>query len=226
MHCFTKAGVCIFIAGIAAAGQQRHEPISAEAPEDSRRAIAPEASGDRTYWKHTFGATAVGRSALGAAVSQANNTPSEWGQGAAGFGKRLANSFAKHVLKKGIQYPVAKAFHEELSYHPSGKAGFRPRLTYALLGVVLTHKTTTGQRTVSKGELAGAFGSGFISRLWQPASVRTVSAAFGSAGLTLGVDAAGNVVREFWPEIRHPHSHARIAAVPVESNDSVREGGR
>jgi len=23
----------------------------------------------------------------------------------------------------------------------------------------------------------------------------------------LGVDAGSNVLREFWPEIRHPHSH-------------------
>jgi hypothetical protein len=78
---------------------------------------------------------------------------------------------------------------------------------YALVGVVITHKTTTGKPTVAKGELSGAIGSGLISRLWQPASVRTVSAGFSSAGITLGVDATGNVVKEFWPEIRHPRSH-------------------
>lgn len=172
-----------------------------------------EPSPDRVYWKHTFGPVAVGRSALGAGVSQINNTPSEWGQGVEGFAKRFGNSFAKHVLKKGIQYPVAKIFHEELSYKRSTKTGFGPRLKYALLGVVITHKTTTGKSTISKGELAGAFGSGFISRLWQPASVRTVSSAFGSAGLTLGVDAAGNVIREFWPEIRHPHRNKKPAVL-------------
>jgi hypothetical protein len=75
------------------------------------------------------------------------------------------------------------------------------------VGVVITHKTTTGKPTIAKGELSGAVGSGLISRLWQPASTRTVAAGFSSAGITLGVDAAGNVVREFWPEIRHPHSH-------------------
>jgi hypothetical protein len=148
---------------------------------------------------------------MGAGVNQANNTPQEWGQGAKGFGKRFASSFAKHIVKKAIQYPVAKMFHEELSYRRSNKTGFRPRLTYALVGVVITHKTTTEKSTVAKGELAGAFGSGFISRLWQPASVRTVSAGFVSAGVTLGVDAAGNVIKEFWPEIRHPHSHNQAA---------------
>jgi len=164
-------------------------------------------SPDKTYWKHTFSPVAVGRAAMGAAVNQANNTPREWGQGAAGFGRRLASSFGKHLVKKGIQYPVSKLFHEELSYQRSDKTGFGPRLRYALVGTVITHKTTTGESTIAKGELAGAFGSGLISRAWQPASVRTVSAGFLSAGLTLGIDAAGNVIKEFWPEIRHPRSH-------------------
>lgn len=168
-------------------------------------------SPDKTYWKHTFSPAAVGRAAMGAGVNQGTNTPSEWGQGAQGFGKRFASSLAKHIVAKGIQYPVSKLFHEELSYRRSDKTGFGPRLKYALIGVVITHKTTDGSRTVAKGELAGAFGSGLISRLWQPASVRTVAAGFSSAGVTLGMDAAANVLKEFWPEIRHPHSHARTA---------------
>jgi hypothetical protein len=171
-------------------------------------------SPDKTYLKHTFGPAAVGRAAMGAGVDQATDTPSEWGTGAQGFGKRFASSFAKHIIKKGIQYPVAKLFHEELSYQRSDKTGFGPRLKYALTGVVTTHKTTDGSRTLAKGELAGAFGSGLISRAWQPASVRTVAAGFSSAGVTLGMDAAANVLKEFWPEIRHPHSHGKTAHLP------------
>ncbi len=218
MRSLDTAVIWILVTAAAAPAQPRHNPIPAQVPSGPEDGSAkPARSADKTYWKHTLGAAAVGRAAVGATVSQANNTPSEWGQGAVGFGKRFANSFAKHLLKKGIQYPVAKAFHEELSYQRSDKVGFGPRLKYALIAVVVTHKTTTGERTISKGELAGAFGSGFLSRLWQPASVRTASAAFGSVGLTLGVDAAGNVLREFWPEIRHPHSHDKSVSVDANS---------
>jgi len=187
------------------------------------RAQQSEESPDKTYLKHTFSPVAAGRAAMGAAVNQANNTPSEWGQGAAGFGKRFASSFAKHLVKKGIQYPVSKLFHEELSYQRSDKTGFGPRLKYALAGTVITHKTTTGESTIAKGELAGAFGSGFISRAWQPASVRTASAGFTSAGLVLGIDAAGNVIKEFWPEIRHPRSHnsGHVKDAPDPSESTV-----
>jgi hypothetical protein len=186
-------------------------PSSAAAPGNASTPAKTDEHPDKTYWKHAVGPTSVGRAAMGAGINQANNTPHEWDQGAQGFGKRFASSFGRHILKKGIQYPVSKLFHEELSYHRSNKTGFGPRLKYALLGVVITHKTTDGSATVAKGELTGAFGSGLISRAWQPASTRTIASGFGAGGLTLAADAAGNVIREFWPEIRHPRSHGKEA---------------
>jgi hypothetical protein len=165
------------------------------------------------YAKHQLGPKPIAMVGVGATVNQAHNTPREWGQGAAGFGKRFASGLAKHAVNKGIQYPVARALHEELSYRPSGRNGFGPRMKYALMGVVVTHKTNGNRgRTVNGGEISGAVGSGLISRLWQPASTRTVSAAFTSAGVTLGVDAGQNVVREFWPEIRHQYRHGEQKA--------------
>lgn len=118
------------------------------------------------------------------------------------------SSFGKHIVHKAIQYPIAKLLHEELHYQRSNKQGFLPRLKAAMVGTVVTHKTTTEQPTLAVGEISGAFGSGLISRLWQPASVRSVGMGFESGGITLAADAGVNVLREFWPEIRHPRSHA------------------
>jgi len=173
----------------------------------------PDESGGRHFLKHTFGAEGVIMSGVGAAVTQATDTPHEWGQGAAGFARRFASGFGKHIVDNSIKYPVAKLLHEEFGYRPSNKQGFKPRLKYALLSTIITRKTTTEQKTVAVGEISGAVGSGLISRLWQPKSVATIGHGFASAGITLGVDAGLNVVREFWPEIRHPHSH-ESAALP------------
>ncbi len=171
----------------------------------------------KQYVKHELGPKPVAMVGVGAAINEGTNTPKEWGQGGAGFGKRLASGFAKHVVQKGIQYPVARMLHEELSYRPSGKQGFGPRMKYALMGVVVTHKTNGNHgRTVNAGEISGAVGSGLISRLWQPASTRTIAAGFSSAGITLGVDAGQNVVREFWPEIRHPRRHGEQKSAAVK----------
>jgi len=171
------------------------------------RAQSTEPPDGKNYIEKSFSPEAIAAAGLGAGITQGTNAPSEWGQGAEGFGKRFGSAIAKHLVKRAIQYPVAKFFHEELSYRRSDKTGFGPRLEHALVSTVYTHKTTDGKRTVAKGEIVGAFGSGLISRLWQPASTRTIGLGFASGGITLGADAAGNVIREFWPEIRHPHTH-------------------
>lgn len=176
-----------------------------------RAADQPRQPTFRHYIKHAAGPGALARAAAGAGITQATNTPHEWGQGAAGFGKRLGSAFGKHLVHKSIEYPVARLLHEELGYRRSTQHGFRRRLRYALLATIITHKTTTGKKTVAVDEIAGAFGSGLISRLWQPASVRALSYGFLSGGITLGVDAGTNVLREFWPEIRHPRSHKQQA---------------
>jgi len=157
------------------------------------------------YVKDTFGKRAAIRAGASAAVQQLRNSPHEWGQGGKGFGKRVGSAFGQHVIKNSIQYPIAAIRHEELGYRPSGKKGFGPRLGYALTSTVITHKTTTGKKTVAAGRISGAMGSGFISRAWQPARLHTFSSGAASGGVMLGVDAGNNVVREFWPEIRHPH---------------------
>jgi hypothetical protein len=168
------------------------------------------------YLKSAFGPTSVVRDAAGAAIEQKMDNPHEWGQGAAGFGRRFASAFGKHIVDKSIHFAVAKMRHEEFGYHASGKEGFGPRLKYALASVIITHKTTNGKATVAAGELSGAFGSGLISRAWQPASTGSLATGFASGGITLGIDAGSHVLREFWPEIRHPrrhHSEAKATAV-------------
>jgi len=157
------------------------------------------------YLHHVFaGPGPFLKSAAGAGISQAKGTPHEWGGGMKGYARRLGSGFGKHIVKSSIRYGVGRLRHEELHYRPSGREGFTPRLKYALVSTVITRKTTTGNRTVAVGEISSVIGSGLISRLWQPASVHTVASGFGSAGISFGADAAYNVVREVWPEIRHP----------------------
>ena len=154
------------------------------------------------------GPMALVRSAAGAGISHLQNTPSEWGQGSVGYGRRVASAFGGHIVKTAIKYPLARLFHEEFGYRRSGKQGFKARLMYALIATVYVHKTDSARLTIAKSEIAGSLGSGLISRLWQPASTRAISHGFMSAGIGLAADAGGNVFREFWPEIRHSHRHA------------------
>jgi hypothetical protein len=181
-------------------------------PDTTVPASTPKQEG---YLHHVFGGPGPYlKSAAGAGLAQAKETPDEWGGGAQGYVKRFGSAFGKHVIKSSIHWSVARLRHEELGYRPSEKQGAWPRLQYALISTVITRKTTTGARTVSVSEISSVVGSGLISRLWQPASFHTFASGFGSAGISLGADAGYNVVREFWPEIRHPRRRKDKSAGP------------
>lgn len=208
----------ILIAGVSATVAAAEEFSSTKQSRPEKR---------ESYVHHVFGGPQPAvKAAAGAGLSQAKGTPREWGGGVAGYAKRFGSAFGKHVIKGSIHYGVARWRHEELDYRPSEAQGFRRRLQYALLSTVITRKTTTGKRTVATGEIAGAVGSGLISRLWQPASLHTVASGFGSAGISLGADAGFNVVREFWPEIRHPRRHREQKAKAARAAALQRSGSR
>jgi hypothetical protein len=173
------------------------------APHDRRQ------PGRRQYVKQTFGPRAGAGVAASAGWAHVRHSPREWGQGGAGFGKRLASAAGTHVVGSTINFGVSRARHEQMGYEPSGKRGFGPRMKHALVSTVVTRKTTTGRHTVAAGRISGAFGSGMISRAWQPASTSGVASGLASGGAMLGASAGTHVVREFWPEIRHPRRHHR-----------------
>ncbi len=175
------------------------------------------------YLGRVFSPGSVVKSAAAAGIDQAGANPPEWGGGAEGFGLRFGSAFGTHFVRSTIHFGVGKLLHEELSYRPSGKTGFGSRLKYALLSTVLTHKTTNQHRTMAVGEISGIVGGGFISRLWHPDAYQTVSSGFAATGVGFAGEAGMNVLREFWPEIRHPHRHhgqtesASPAAIPGPS---------
>jgi len=168
--------------------------------DEKRNGVADEHPYRTKYVKDTFGRRAAISTGVSATIGEVRNAPHEWGRGIAGFGKRVASGFGTHVVKNTIEFGVASARHEKMGYERSGKQGFGPRLQYALLSTVITRKTTTGEKTPAMGRISGAFGSGLISRAWQPARLRTVSSGFATGGIMLGVDAGTHVIREFWPQ--------------------------
>jgi hypothetical protein len=152
--------------------------------------------------KRWFGKTALIRSGASTAWGWAWNRPYDWGRGASGVGARFASSVGTRMVSSSVSMGVAAWRHEDLSYQPSGEIGFKPRLRHALVSTIVARKTTTGKPTFASSRIAGTVAGGFVSRLWQPAHVRTFTSGATSSGISLGIDAGFRVAREFWPEIR------------------------
>jgi hypothetical protein len=154
------------------------------------------------YAKHIFSGEAVLRSAAGAGILQAINSPHEWGQGAEGYGRRFGNSYGQYIIRSTLMYGSSSAFHEDNRYFLSGESGFWPRLKYAVASTFLARRED-GSRRVSYSRIGSVAATAFISREWQPPSANGPENAVSAMGTALGVEVGFNVAREFFPKVFH-----------------------
>jgi hypothetical protein len=69
--------------------------------------------------------------AFQAGLSQARNTPHEWGQGAEAYGWRFASVYGEHLIGSTVGNAIAFGLHEDNCYFKSRKTGIG-RLSYAI----------------------------------------------------------------------------------------------
>jgi hypothetical protein len=150
---------------------------------------------------------AVVRSAASAGIAQAGGTPKEWGGGAEGFGYRIGNAFAQHVIRDTVQYGISATLHEDNRYFVSGETGFFRRTKYALRSTFLA-RHDNGSQSFSFSRIGGAASTAFISRAWQPTSKTTAGDGAVVFGFSMMTDIGFNVAREFLPDLkRRFHKH-------------------
>jgi hypothetical protein len=152
--------------------------------------------------RSAFGPLAILKVGAGTGIAQAYNTPKEWGRGPDGLGKRFGAIYGKHLVRSGVQQTVAAARREDLTYRRSGEKAVGARLKHAVFSTVIARNSIDGRPTVATGRIAGAVASGYISELWLPDRLHTVTNGMASAGVSLGFDALMNIAREFWPKKR------------------------
>ena len=140
-------------------------------------------------------------SALGAGLNQWQDDPVEWGQGMQGYSRRYALKLANRGAENGIGFAAAVALGEDPRYFPCHEAGVWRRTRHALVSTFLT-RTDDGGRRPALWRFAGNYGAQFISNSWRPPSHHGVQNALVRGSLSIGFDAAANVFKEFWPDIK------------------------
>jgi hypothetical protein len=138
-----------------------------------------------------------------AGVAQWQNDFPSYGQGAAGYGKRIGAAYADQAignyLTEGI---VPSLFHEDPRYFRKGTGPGRRRIVYALTRTLIT-RTDKGKNRFNYSEFVGNSLAAGISNLYYPASERTVGETVEKIGLQVVSDSAINVLFEFWPDMKH-----------------------
>ncbi len=177
----------------------------------------------KSFLRHLFGPRGVIFAGISTSIQHARNVPMEWGSGLAGLGRRYASAVGQHLVNASVQFGLAKALKEDLKYYPSETPGFGPRVKHALVSTVYARKTNSESQTLATSRFSGAIAGGFVSKAWMPARFHTFASGMSSAGISMAVDAGVNVLREFWPEIRHPRRRLNEARVQAMTQTEASE---
>lgn len=138
-----------------------------------------------------------------AGIRQAKDAYPAFGQGAAGYGKRYGAAFADQALGNimvGAVFP--SILKTDPRYFRLGRSGFAHRFAYAADRIFIARKDS-GEHMFNIPEFAGNATAIGISNAYYPAANRSWSSNFSNWGLQMCIDAAGNELKEFWPDIHN-----------------------
>jgi hypothetical protein len=149
----------------------------------------------------TYGPVSILGDAAYAAILQADAAPTEWRGGGEAYARRVGSMVAWSGIHSALAFGLDSTLHQDPRYFRAGGSGFWRRSGHALRGTLLT-RTDRGGETLSTWRIGSAYGAAFLSNQWYPDRVNTVRLGFIQGSVTLGLDLAGNLGKEFWPDIR------------------------
>jgi len=170
---------------------------------DGQSQVAP------VSWKEKFAMAAKGSfdpyefTIIGvvAAIRQAEDSSPAFGQGAKGYAKRYGAAFADQVdgnIMVGGVYPTI--LKVDPRYFRLGRGSFVHRFGYAISRVFVARRDS-GASMFNVPEFAGNATAIAISNVYYPAADRSFSSSFNGWGVQMGLDAFGNELKEFWPDV-------------------------
>jgi len=140
-----------------------------------------------------------------AGVYQAINQSPEFHQGATGYAKRYGAALADGVVGNYMTealFPVM--LHQDPRLFRMGPAGggFWKRAGYSASRVLVT-RSDAGKRQFNASEILGNAAAAGIAEAYYPASGRNMDDFCERWAVSVLSDAGFNVLREFWPDMRH-----------------------
>jgi hypothetical protein len=162
----------------------------------------PLTQGERTrnYLKTMANPLGYLKAGFSAGIDQWNDKPTEWEQGASGYGKRFLNIVGQYSIQRTVTLGLDSALHEDNRYFNSGKQGFWPRTGYAVASGLLA-RHDDGTRHISISQIGGVASAAFLSRLWQPPSQHSAGDGAVSFGISMASNMGFGVVKEFLPDV-------------------------
>jgi len=146
-----------------------------------------------------------------AGISQAENQFPDYGQGAAGYGKRYGAAFTDEVSSgffSNFLYPAI--LKEDPRYFRLGQGSFKHRVGYALVQEFVCHRDQGG-RSFAWSNALGALSAGSLSNAYYPERDGGFGLTMSRAGIAILYGSLGGLTSEFYPDIARKifHKHKK-----------------
>ena len=151
------------------------------------------------------------KTALFSVSDQVNDRPPAWGDGWAGYGKRVASRQGQFVIQNSLSALGNGIVGYEPRYNRCQCDGFWPRTGHAVTRNFITYDRSETKRRLQIPLYLAAFGAGVVAGLWTPNHDLLTTGAHGALSQAVfGVLA--NMVGEFWPQIERIWKHKKPAS--------------
>lgn len=149
---------------------------------------------------------------LSAGINQASNRPAGYGEGAEGFPKRLAAAMARRSSSQIMgTYLLASALHQDPRFFVRNDLKLGGSIKYSIRRVFVT-RSDSGEHVFNWSGLLGMLGSEGLANAYYPDSFRTAGNTFSRFGYDMAGNAAGNLLRQYWPRINRKLMTPKSAA--------------
>jgi hypothetical protein len=147
----------------------------------------------KDFVTRTFSVGSLLEASIRGGIGQARDTPSEWPQGAEGFGERMGSAAGEIAIRDTTEFLVADMLREDIRRsHGEAQSAF----SAAFQDTFTARKGEDGHRVFSLARLAGPVAAGTIAReTWYPGSASGKDV-LGEIGINYGFSFVRNFIRD------------------------------
>jgi hypothetical protein len=133
----------------------------------------------------------------------ATQYPNDWRQGAGAFGRNYGDAYAERISNHTARFLTGVMTREDPRYIPSSSRNVLARSFHALSFTFIDH-SDSGHPMPAISNFVGAAAGGFVGDAYLPAGFNNVTHAGQRATINFGMLGAGNLFREFAPQMPRP----------------------
>ncbi len=166
---------------------------------------------DRFRWllTSTAGPGHIGGDILEAAFETGINSPTEYGPGFPGFGKRFGLNMADSAVQSTMEIGLGSIWGEDPRYFPVPDKPFGARVKNVIWRAFETRRSD-GRFAPAYARFIAIPGTNFLANTWWPNSQADTEHALLRTAEGFGTKMANNAWDEFWPDVKarifHGHS--------------------